>query len=226
MTEVVGVTRAGWFWLALSALVLSVSACGPENETDAGTRVVFAVGDLDLLGSVEVDALGKSWVFTEVTAGDCDSKAIEVDAEKITVQALSKYGFEWSFVRSLRRGECNVIPISLENPTTAIFAVMVLRTWDEDLEVYVDGESRGEVVHALTEDDLERLERLEEVKDLRGQRRRLLELGREGKAVVLTEEPGTYEIELWSWSGEVLESKSMELTSGYVDYRVVDTFDD
>lgn len=35
---------------------------------------------------------GKGWKFTEVTAGDCDENAFEVDAEDIAVQPMIELG--------------------------------------------------------------------------------------------------------------------------------------
>src|SRR5690606_17719154 len=127
------IVRKGWSWGLLPLLAAALVACGSEEDDGAGgkeeplgpARVVFAVENLDLLGPVTVQALGRTWVFAPTEGGEaavteCGEDAVEVEAEEIAVTATSQAGFEWEFTRSLRRGECNVVPVSLENPTTAI----------------------------------------------------------------------------------------------------------
>jgi|GEM_PF-1749041 len=230
------VVREGWSWGLLPLFAATLLACGGAESDGAGgqgepsgpARVAFAVEDLDLVGPVTVQALGKTWVF-EPSAGDealsteCSENAIEVDADEIAVTATSESGFEWQFVHSLRRGECNVVPVSLENPKTALLAYVFVRLWDMGEEVRVDGEWVGVVEDVVEDADLWWLERIFEAECCRQAARRvLLALGSAGKAVLVVVPPGTYEIERPGPGGDFV-TESVELLPGHVAYQVVDT---
>jgi len=231
------IVRKGWSWGLLPLLAAALVACGSEEDDGAGgkeeplgpARVVFAVENLDLLGPVTVQALGRTWVFAPTEGGEaavteCGEDAVEVEAEEIAVTATSQAGFEWEFTRSLRRGECNVVPVSLENPTTAILAYTFVHRWDLGQEVRLDGEKVGEVEDIVEDQDLWWLERVFEAECCRQVARRLLlELGSAGKAVLVVAPPGTYEIERPGPGGDVV-TESVELLPGHVGYLVVDTF--
>lgn len=78
----------------------------------------------------------------------------------------------------------------------AHFAVMIRWWWDGVLQVFVDLEVAELVFEALEDDDIVGLHRMQKVKDLRAQRRRLLGWSTSGKAVVFSAEPRTQELEL------------------------------
>lgn len=105
----------------------------------------------------------------------------------------------------------------------AHFAVMIRWWWDGVLQVFVDLEVAELVFEALEDDDIVGLHRMQKVKDLRAQRRRLLGWSTSGKAVVFSAEPGAYELELRSWADQFLAKESIELTPGSVGYWLFDS---
>lgn len=100
---------------------------------------------------------------------------------------------------------------------------MIRWWWDGVLQVFVDLEVAELVFEALEDDDIVGLHRMQKVKDLRAQRRRLLGWSTSGKAVVFSAEPGAYELELRSWADQFLAKESIELTPGSVGYWLFDS---
>jgi len=219
--------------LVFLSLVGVTFGCGTDGEDDSPrampARVVFSVQDLDLLGTVEVHALGESWLFEAGQAGgedesaeDCDVNAIELDAEALSIQATSELGFEWDFEHPLRRGECNVVPISLDNPTSGVFAVMALNDEATPLKVYVDDTLVGTAVEPISEADFIRLNELFMQVDFGELRRRFVQLRSLEQVALFIAPPGTYRLDVEA--GGVREPDSIDLFPGYAGFSVHQVF--